>query len=641
MRYKDLELYPFQEQAIRAIQANRSVIVSAPTGAGKTIIAEYAIDRALREGRRVVYTSPIKALSNQKYRDFMEDYEGKVGIMTGDVTVNPSAPVLIMTTEIFRNTIFEDRSRLEGIDFVIFDEVHYLGDIDRGSVWEESIIFAPQDIRFVALSATIGNLDELKAWMSEVRHAEVELIHTDERPVPLENWLFLEEDGVFSPQHLKENLRRVQRGRRRRATPGSQRSKLLKWMIEEQKLPALYFCFSRRRCEQLAQKWQRRAKLLNGEERGRVVTLFDELIERYDAGRHPAVRDMRESVSRGVLYHHAGMMPVFKDIVERLFCSGLVKLLFTTETFALGVNMPARSVVFDALSKYNGVEVVPITPLDFRQMAGRAGRQGIDTKGEVFSLLDPEFDSPKRIAEILHKKPGAIKSRFSLGYSTILNLKTLMGDDIGEAVEKSFAAFQTGNAKMPLLDLKKKLRVLNDRGYLDDQGTTGKGRFCSRINGFEVHLAEFFWDGILEDLDPIPLAVLCEAIIYSPRGRETGHAFMRSPLPQATLNRSKKLIRDFRKAETRNGIIELTKPLDFGLSGAIESWMLGASFGQVSRRTGMQDGDFVRSIRLAIQVLRQLAWALPREHHVSDHAHQAIQLLNRDEVDAEKQLKVR
>ena len=482
MEYRGLTLYPFQADAIRAIEEGRSVVVSAPTGAGKTIIAEYAIEKAIAKGRRVLYTSPVKALSNQKYRDFVESYGEDVGITTGDVTINPGAQIQVMTTEIFRNTIFEDQSRLEGIDFVVFDEAHYLGDDDRGSVWEESIIFAPSEIRFVALSATISNLQEFRDWIAMVREEDVALIKTDERPVPLKHYFYLSEDGIFETRDLKENLRRAKsmtpprrddrggrssrgrddRGGRGRDSRGGgqgrgrgrdrnppRRNNLLPTLVKEGRIPILYFCFSRRRCEQLAVRLQRKLRLFEKDERRRVLAMYDELIERYEIGDHPAVPTLRESVGKGVLYHHAGMLPVFKDVVERLFTSGLVKLLFTTETFALGVNMPARSVVFDSMSKFNGVDIEPISPLQFRQMAGRAGRQGLDEEGDVYCILDPERDSAKIIAEIVHKKPGAIRSRFNLGYATILNLYRLIGRDIAPAVEKSFAAFPASLAEGP------------------------------------------------------------------------------------------------------------------------------------------------------------------------------------------------
>ncbi len=652
MRYKGFELYPFQEQAIQSIERGHSVIVSAPTGAGKTVIAEYAIDTALRNQRRIVYTSPIKALSNQKYRDFMESYgDDKVGIMTGDVTINPTAPILIMTTEIFRNTIFEDVKRLDNIDYLVFDEVHYLGDPDRGSVWEETIIFAPPNIRFIALSATIGNLDELTDWMTSIRDTHVDLVHTSERPVPLHRFLFLDEPGIFEPKDLKQNLtaarqkartvrhhHRDRRGGRHR--PPQRKRDLIRILVRDRRMPLLYFSFSRRKCETLARRYQKKLKLLEPDEERRVLKLFDDLVERYGAATHPATPVLREHAQRGVLYHHAGIMPIFKDIVERLFCSGLVKLLFTTETFALGVNMPARCVVFDSLWKFDGVDMKPMSSLSFRQMAGRAGRQGIDTEGEVYAILDPERDTPKIVNAILHKNPGAVISQFDLGYATTLNLKRLMGDRIEEAVKKSFSAFQRKSPKHAIKSLQQALTILQGRSYLDEEGLTGKGRFCTRLAGFEIHLTELFWEGCFEDLDPLQCALLAASIVYEERSRGgPPQRIQSSTLPSPVVNRATKRLRAFRRSESQCGREHLLKPLDFGLSLVLEAWMMGDTFQRLRGLTNMQDGDLVRAFRLTIQVLRQLSWALPKDHHVSDACRTAIQLINRDEVDAEKQLR--
>ncbi len=653
MQFRGFELYPFQEQAIRAVEDNRSVIVSAPTGAGKTIVAEYAIEKSIRNNRRVVYTSPIKALSNQKYREFKERYGDRVGIMTGDVTINGEASVLVMTTEIFRNTIFEDESRLHGIDWLIFDEVHYLGDPDRGSVWEESIIFAPTNVRFVALSATVGNLEELQAWMSQVRETSVEMVHTEERPVPQNKRLFLESEGIFEVKELKERLARARteakrlgraRGNRhgKKGVPNRHHRRrghdVVRLMVKERKTPILYFCFSRKKCESLAKRYQRLPSLLTKEEQARIGAEFDELVARYGIADHPACAAMKAGVKKGILYHHAGVLPIFKDVIERLFTTGLIRILFATETFALGVNMPARSVIFDALSKYNGIEVVPLRPLDYRQMAGRAGRQGIDEAGDVVAVLDPTFDTNKGVREILYRKPGDVKSQFLLGYSTTLHLVKLMGADIGDAVARSFLAFQAGNPRKPLRDLKRKLEVLEERHYLEDGKLTGKGEFCTKLAGFEIQLTELFWEGCFEDLDAHQCAILCAAIIHQSRPRDVSMRLEVNPIPRPIVNKSRKRLREFRKAEVRAGFDPIVHLLDFGLSAALKAWLEGTRLADLHRWTSMQEGDLVRAFRLTVQVLRQLAWALPKELAVAENCRAAITMINRDEIDAERQL---
>ena len=361
--FRGLELFPFQRAAIAAIFGGHSVVVAAPTGAGKTLVADYAMERALEADRRVVYTSPIKALSNQKYRDFRAQYgDEKVGIMTGDVTIQPEAPLLVMTTEIFRNTIFEDPKRLDGFDFVIFDEVHYLDDRERGTVWEESIIFAPRHIRIVALSATVPNVDDFAAWISKVRERPIEVIVEEKRPVPLTHKVWIpgrgpraldEVRGYFQEQGRIEKDGR-DRGRRGRPRRKSRRqveelvlaasNDLLDHLEQRKLLPAIYFCFSRLDCERLA----REATPAGTCSRARSVVACSPCSTSWPCAtrsRRPTTRcELRSLAARGVLYHHAGMLPIDKEIVERLFTTGLVKLLFATETFSLGVNMPARTV---------------------------------------------------------------------------------------------------------------------------------------------------------------------------------------------------------------------------------------------------------------------------------------------------------
>jgi superfamily II RNA helicase len=388
--FRGKTLFPFQERAAEAIHDGRNVLVAAPTGAGKTLVADVAIARALSEGRRVVYTSPIKALSNQKFRDFRADYgDDRVGIMTGDVTISPDAPLLIMTTEIFRNTIFEDPARLDAFDFVVFDEIHYLDDVERGTVWEESILYAPKHVRVVALSATVPNVDELAAWVAQVREREVEVVVESERPVPLVHKAWVPgrgPRGVDELRRLASEEATVSRYSRRRGARGPRDKRggppyevlleratgeCLRYLADRDLLPALYFVFSRRDCEHLA-RVHGGMDLLSQEARERLLARFDDLAARYETADAPTTRELRRLAARGVLWHHAGMLPIDKEIVERLFTTGDVRLLFATETFALGVNMPARTVVFHALRKFDGVRVVPLRTRDYGQMAVRA-----------------------------------------------------------------------------------------------------------------------------------------------------------------------------------------------------------------------------------------------------------------------------
>ncbi len=636
MRYKDFELYPFQEEAIASIRAGRSVIVSAPTGAGKTIIAEYAIEQAIADGNRIVYTSPIKALSNQKYRDFRGSYGDAIGIMTGDVTLNPDAAVLIMTTEIFRNTIFESPERLAGIRFVVMDEVHYLGDDERGTVWEESLIFAPEAVRFICLSATIANLDQFRTWIEKVRSAPCDLVRTEKRPVPLTHHAFIPESGIARISDLKVLIPEARRARRKRSR---RQQNVLDHIQREGILPCLSFSFSRRECEARARANQRR-NLLSAAERDEILRLFDDLAGRYEIAEHRSAAELRQLASRGILYHHAGMLPVCKEIVERLFTSGLVKMLFTTETFALGVNMPARTVVFNALRKFDGVGFDYLTTLQYYQMAGRAGRQGIDRDGQVFSVINPEFDDARAVKRVIFGKVTPIRSKFNLSYSTILSLWDRLREGIFEAVGRSFAAFQRGGSmEKERAAVEKRLAVLERRGYIAGGELTERGRLALRINGYEIAVTELFFDGAFEDLDAIQTAILITAIVFEPRRGELQDRLELDALGPAK-NRARKRIEEFRRLESSQGITDPIRSLDFGLSAAVNAWARGAAFEDLASFTASPDGDLVRNFRLAVQLLRQFAHAMQGYESQRARAFEALNRMNRDVVDAERQLRL-
>lgn len=630
-RFKGFPLYPFQEKAVDTIDKGHSVVVAAPTGAGKTLIAEYAIEKALRENGRVVYTSPIKALSNQKYRDFTTAYPDLVGIMTGDVTINPGAPVLIMTTEIFRNTLFEDPKRLEDIQYVIFDEIHYLDDIDRGTVWEESLIFAPSSIGVIALSATISNLEEFATWIRAVRDRPLVLVQTLDRPVPLEHHLFSEEYGIQDLKRIRGALKSPPRKR------SKTRFDIIDHLERERYMPALYFCFSRRACERRARENLHR-NLLDAEEQVKIRAMFESLVDTFQVGHFKQLDSLRRLVYRGIAYHHAGMLPTFKEIIERLFTGGLLKLLFTTETFALGVNMPARAVVFESLRKFNGVSFVSLPTLDYYQMAGRAGRQGIDDRGYVFAGVNLKFDSYTSIRDTIYGEIEPVISRFNLAYSTILNLHSRLKDRIVEACEKSFAAVQRSESawqeSMSLLQAK--LQVLRDAKYIgDDEELTEKGKVCALVNGFEIQLTEMYYAGIFEGLDVEKLVQLFVAIVYEPRGPDDrDERRSKSRLHRAAHG----VIRDFQRLEKAHDIPYRIKSLDFDLSLAAKRWVHGATFEDLARVSDLGDGDLVRTFRLSIQLMRQLRKAIPEDHDFGSRLLEAARSINRDVVDAERQL---
>ena len=667
--FKGKKLFPFQAKAAAAIAAGRDVIVAAPTGSGKTLVADMAIDQALKAGRRVVYTSPIKALSNQKFRDFREEYgEEKVGIMTGDVTINGDAPLLVMTTEIFRNTIYEAPERMAAFAFVVFDEVHYIDDLERGTVWEESIIYAPPHVRIVALSATVPNVDELAGWIEEVRDTEIEVVIETERPVPLIHKLWVPARGPRGVDEVKRAAlddrgmrpKRTPRGHDdRRAARGYERAldeatgHLLSYLIERDLLPALYFVFSRKDCERLARA-HAGLDLLKPDERDRILELFDELAARYQVTEAPSTREIRRLASRGVLYHHAGMLPIDKEIVERLFTTGGVRLLFATETFALGVNMPARTVCFHALRKFDGVRVMPLRVRDYWQMAGRAGRQGIDEVGHVFAILDERYVDWREIERLHSGQMEPVRSRFNLDYSTILNLYSRIGDRVADAWRRSFARYHATQGRKskgrrdsmaPGADggaaakaIERRLDVLREFHYLDEKGPTRKGRIAAQISGYEIACTEAYEGGFLARCDAVDAAILFASIVYEARPKDEADPPTRNlrPLALPFLERMRKI----RGYEEFLGESDPVRLPEFLIAGVAQAWAEGESFAVLESMGSMAPGDLVRIFRMTIQLLRQMFHAIPRGDPVQAVLREAIDRIDRDVVDAKKQLEL-
>ncbi|MFQ5989657.1 MAG: DEAD/DEAH box helicase [Candidatus Methylomirabilales bacterium] len=453
---------PFQEEAIRYIQEGDSVIVSAPTGAGKTLIAEFAIFTALATGKRLAYTTPLKALSNQKFADFCKQYgEEYVGILTGDVKVNPGAPLMVMTTEILRNKLYT--RTLEKTAYVVLDECHYMGDEGRGTVWEEIIINCPWDIQLIGLSATVGNIDEIAEWISEVHRPIRKVVH-QWRPVPLHYHLCGPEgelthiDGLSRAQLLGtvSSWRGMQRGRMRGRLPRERRrwrirrrvspSVLLPNLKARRWLPAIYFIFSRAGCEEALRRFlEEGISLLTPAQQQEV----DQAIETFlsESSTLVSKSELNELVfdglRRGVGVHHAGILPALKRLTETLFERGLTQVVFATETMSLGIHMPAKSVVLQDLTKRSDYGFRTLSHNELTQMAGRAGRRGIDPEGKCIIGLD----APETVEDVLHlirKRSEPIESQFRIGYSsaTLLVLTYTNPEDIRRNIESSFGQFQ-------------------------------------------------------------------------------------------------------------------------------------------------------------------------------------------------------
>ncbi|MFJ2033588.1 DEAD/DEAH box helicase [Streptosporangium sp. NPDC087985] len=466
----DFELDEFQLDACRALEAGDGVLVAAPTGSGKTVVGEFAVHLALEEGRKCFYTTPIKALSNQKYNDLVRRYgAAKVGLLTGDNSVNGDAPIVVMTTEVLRNMLYAGSGTLAGLGFVVMDEVHYLADRFRGAVWEEVIIHLPESVRLVALSATVSNAEEFGEWMGEVR-GDTSVIVDEHRPVPL--WqhmlagnrlydLFVADEDGQRPQvnpHLmriakEEERQSYSRGRRgysrpRRTAPPD-RAMTIERLDADGLLPAITFIFSRAGCDAaVMQCLQAGIRLTTDAERHQIRQIVDERTAHLpdeDLG-VLGYLEWRDALERGLAAHHAGMLPAFKEVVEELFTRNLVKAVFATETLALGINMPARSVVIEKLDKWNGETHADLTPGEYTQLTGRAGRRGIDVEGHAVVQWQPGMD-PLQVAGLASTRTYPLRSSFRPSYNMAVNLVGQVGRERARTLlESSFAQFQADRA---------------------------------------------------------------------------------------------------------------------------------------------------------------------------------------------------
>ncbi len=449
----------FQLQAIESLKNGYSVVVSAPTGSGKTLIGEYAIYRAMSHGQKVLYTTPLKALSNQKLRDFRSQFGiENVGLMTGDLSINRDASIIVMTTEIFRNMLYaavdEKDDLLIDVETVVLDECHYMNDSQRGTVWEESIIHCPSSVQLVALSATVANAGQLTDWIQNV-HGPTELISSDFRPVPL-HFNFCSAKGIHpllndSKTALHPNCkvwRAPKRGRRKGRVPKSIQPEapsinfVVQKMAERDMLPAIYFIFSRRGCDKAVKDLMKESNLLSLAEKVRIESLLNSFIKEHPEGVRQGVH--LDALKRGVASHHAGVLPAWKELVEELFQEGLVKVVFATETLAAGINMPARSTVISMLSKRTENGHRPLMGSEFLQMAGRAGRRGLDVQGYVLTVQN-RFEGVREAGQLATCSANPLISQFTPSYGMVLNL--LQRYDLEKSkvlVQRSFGRYLAG-----------------------------------------------------------------------------------------------------------------------------------------------------------------------------------------------------
>ncbi|MEV6096709.1 RNA helicase [Nocardia sp. NPDC051981] len=513
------ELDPFQRQSCEALEGGHSVLVCAPTGAGKTVVGEFAVHLALAAGGKCFYTTPIKALSNQKFADLTERYgRDEVGLLTGDQSINPDASVVVMTTEVLRNMLYASSDALRGLSYVVMDEVHYLADRFRGAVWEEVILHLPPEVRLVSLSATVSNAEEFGAWMETVR-GDTAVIVDETRPVPLWQHVMVGRRmfDLFDPKSSdakvivdgdlqryikhREAVDRMDnwavpgrgRGGPRRSFRPMPRPEVIARLDDEGLLPAITFIFSRAGCDgALAQCVRSRLDLSREDDRAEI----DAIIEKHtgDLPRSDlevlGYWEWREALHRGFAAHHAGMLPAFRHTVEELFVRGLVRAVFATETLALGINMPARTVVLERLVKFNGESHAELTPGEYTQLTGRAGRRGIDVEGHAVVLWQPEVDT-SAVAGLASTRTYPLRSSFRPGYNMSINLVDRMGAVESRALlERSFAQFQADRSVVGLVRgiERNEAQLRKLRSQLGDESFFEYIQLRERVRDRERHL---------------------------------------------------------------------------------------------------------------------------------------------------------
>ncbi|KAI0463571.1 ATP-dependent RNA helicase mtr4 [Komagataella kurtzmanii] len=491
-------LDPFQDTSISCIDRNESVLVSAHTSAGKTVVAEYAIAQSLREKQRVIYTSPIKALSNQKYRELLAEF-GDVGLMTGDVTINPDAGCLVMTTEILRSMLYRGSEVMREVAWVIFDEVHYMRDKARGVVWEETIILLPDKVHYVFLSATIPNAMEFAEWICTIHSQPCHVVYTDFRPTPLQHYLFpaggdgihlvVDEKSNFREENFQKAMSTISdksgedsgavngKGKKSESFKGGPNNsksdiyKIVKMIWIKKYNPVIVFSFSKRDCESLALKMSK-LDFNTDEERTALTKIFENAIGLLpDADKDlPQIKHILPLLRRGIGIHHSGLLPILKEIIEILFQEGFLKVLFATETFSIGLNMPAKTVVFTSVRKWDGKGFRWVSGGEYIQMSGRAGRRGLDDRGIVIMMIDEKME-PQVAKGMVKGQADRLDSAFHLGYNMILNLMRVEGISPEFMLQQSFYQFQNA-ASIPHLE--NKLALLESQEatiQIEDEGT--------------------------------------------------------------------------------------------------------------------------------------------------------------------------
>jgi len=734
------ELDQFQIDACHALEKGKGVLVAAPTGAGKTIVGEFAVDLVINSGGKCFYTTPIKALSNQKFMELTAKYgESKIGLLTGDTSINSEAQIVVMTTEVLRNMIYANSQTINDLKYVVMDEVHYLADKFRGAVWEEILIHLSDAVQVISLSATVSNAEEFGEWLQTVR-GETEVIVSEIRPVPLyQHVLFgnrlldlFGENQKLNPEltRLERDSYRQVRGNWRDKAKGPKqltRAEIVEKLDREGLLPAITFIFSRNNCDAAVRQCLAAGlRLTNSEERSEIRSVIARNMKNL------AEEDLvvlgyyewADALERGIAAHHAGLLPAFKVTVEELFQRGLVKAVFATETLALGINMPARTVVLEKLSKWNGEGHVAVSPGEYTQLTGRAGRRGIDIEGNAVILWGNELDSTS-VGGLASTRTYPLKSSFKPTYNMSINLISQFGSDRARtSLESSLAQFQADKAVVGLAKQKRKNEIARDSlfieakchlgdfiqysqfradikklesdskknrkkrvaieeeiatirremkfhpshscpdrenhsrvaeraqrlqreidglterinsrtnviakrfdrikiildkfGYINNDEIAKSGKMLAKIYGeTDLLIAESIQSGVFANLSPSELVSVISSCIYESRNDEAAKV-PRGEI-QLALAAITKIYGKIHDAESDLNLEPMRAP-DFGFCWPSQKWASGHSLTSILKESDLTVGDFVRSMKQIIDLLRQLRSAAPELQDVIDES---------------------
>jgi len=667
----------FQVAALDAVDEGVDVLVSAPTGSGKTLVAQYAITCALAAGTRAFYTTPLKALSNQKYHELARLFgTARVGLLTGDTSINRSADVVVMTTEVLRNMLLTDSDQIRHLGLVVLDEVHYLQDPFRGGVWEEVLILTPSVVRFVALSATIGNAPFLGDWLREVRGPTTVIVEL-ERPITLHDHLALVRRGQSSAEvidlldgtRLSDEARRIDNVMRstRRFRPGPKwhgpkssappppflaprRSELLRALEREDLLPVIVFIFSRAACEDAVHQCRRDGlRFTNAEERREIEAIAESRLKVFRDDDLAALEyaEFLDALGRGLAPHHAGMVPAFREIVEACFERNLLGVVFATETLALGVNMPARSVALERFTKYSDAGRQSLTSAEFAQMTGRAGRRGLDDEGHAVVCFATDL-SLVDVARVATAPPSDLHSSFRPTYNLTANLVNHFDFDTAlDVVRRSFAQFEadrrpTGSRRPLTEQMVARHHVMDELGYAQGWMLTPSGQLLRAIyHECDLLIAEAVAEGVFDGLEPESLAGVLSAFTYeAKRASRTPHAgasvstkkrrTIHDRLGPQRRDTMDERIREItllsiatHEVEDRYHVPHAREP-DGRFASVIAAWARGAPLGTVLDLADVEvgltsPGDFVRQAKQVGDLCEQLA----RLHERSDVAEAA------------------